>query len=289
MRKTLYAIASGCVAGLLAALPTFGQAQLHVGLTTAFNTTLVLDKGLSEDPRYNATPTYNFSPVGVSVGADFGRGFGLQLESILSRQGQVYQIIDATKQVIGERRIELNYVHLPLLLRSFSTGSARTRANFMFGPQLSLLTRGLEIYDQHQRGTLVLPEGEQLPAGATDYNESARTYVMPAQETTIYSTEAQNAVQQFRKMDLQLAVGLGLDIDLGRNLYLSSQIRGNYGFVDVRNEDVLNAIKNSTGKQFTNDLFNRRANVLVGAQIGLHWMFGGNRSSLGGTGGVPER
>ncbi len=289
MRKTLYAIASGCVAGLLAALPTFGQAQLHVGLTSAFNSTLVLDKGLSEDPRYNATPTYNFSPVGFSAGADFGRGFGLQLESILSRQGQVYEIIDATKKVIGERRIELNYVHLPLLLRTFSTGSARTRANFMFGPQLSLLTKGQEIYDQHQTGTLVLPEGEQLPAGATNFKEADRTYTMPAQETTIYSTEAQNAVQQFRKMDLQLALGLGLDIDLGRNLYLSTQIRGNYGFVDVRNEDVIKALQNSTGKQVANDLFGRRANVLVGAQIGLHWMFGGNRSSLGGTGGVPER
>ena len=289
MKKTLYAIASGCVAGLLATLPTLGQAQLHVGLTTAFNTTLVLDKGLSQDPRYNATPTYNFAPAGLSVGADFGRGFGLQLESILSRQGQVYEIIDATKKVIGERRIELNYVHLPLLLRTFSTGSARTRANFMFGPQLSLLTRGQEIYAQHQAGTLVLPEGENLPAGATNYNEAARTYTMPAQETTIYSTEAQNAVQRFRKTDLQLAVGLGLDIDLGRNLYLSSQIRGNYGFVDVRNEDMIKAIQNSSGQQFTNDLFGRRANVLVGVQVGLHWMFGGNRSSLGGTGGVPER
>jgi hypothetical protein len=289
MRKTLYAIASGCVAGLLAALPTYGQAQLHVGLTTAFNTTLMLDKGLSEDPRYNATPTYNFAPVGVTVGADLGRGFGLQLESILSRQGQVYEIIDATKKVIGERRIELNYVHLPLLLRTFSTGPARTRANFMFGPQLSLLTRGQEIYDQHQAGTLVLPEGENLPAGATNYDPAARTYTMPAQETTIYSTEAKNAVERFRKTDLQLALGLGLDIDLGRNLYLSSQIRGNYGFVDVRNEDVINAIQNSSGQQFTSDLFGRRANVLVGVQLGLHWMFGGNRSSLGGTGGIPER
>jgi hypothetical protein len=201
----------------------------------------------------------------------------------------VYEIIDATKKVIGERRIELNYVHLPLLLRTFGTGSARTRANFMFGPQLSLLTRGQEIYDQHQAGTLVLPEGENLPAGATNYDPAARTYTMPAQETTIYSTEAKNAVERFRKTDLQLALGIGLDIDLGRNLYLSSQIRGNYGFVDVRNEDVIKALQNSTGQQFTNDLFGRRANVLVGVQLGLHWMFGGNRSSLGGAAGVPER
>ncbi len=289
MRKTFYKIVAGCAFTFLAALPGIGQTQLHVGFTTAFNSTFVLDKGLSEDPRYNATPTYNFSPIGFAAGADFGRGFGLQLESILSQQGQVYQIIDATEKVIGERRIELNYLHLPLLLRTFNTGSSRTRANFMFGPQLSLLTKGQEIYDQHQAGRMVLPEGAELPPDAADYNSADRTYTSPAQETVILSTEAKHAVDRFKKTDLQIAFGLGLDIDLGRNLYLSTQIRGNYGFVDTRNEELIDAIKNNSGKQFANDLFGRRANVLAGVQAGLHWMFGGNRSSQGSTRGVPER
>jgi len=289
MQKTLYSALLVCLAAFLAAMPAAGQTKLHLGLTTSFNSTLVLDKGLAEDPRYNATPTYNFAPIGFTAGADFGRGFGLQLESIFSRQGQVYEIIDVAQQVIGQRRIELNYLHLPLLLRTFSTGSARTRFNFMFGPQLSLLTKGQEVYDQYQEGRLVLPEGESLPPDATDYRESDRTYESPAQETVLFSTEAKNAVEQFKKTDLQLALGLGLDIDLGRNLYLSTQLRGNYGFVDTRNEDVINAIKNNTGQQFGHELFGRRANVLIGAQLGLHWMFGGNRSSMGSTRGIPER
>jgi hypothetical protein len=290
MRKIIYPLLSLSLAALLPSLPGFAQTtKLHLGLTTAFSSTMVLDKGLSEDPRYTAKPTYNFAPLGLTAGADFGRGFGLQLESIFSQQGQTYEIIDVAKKVVGERRIELTYVHLPLLLRSFSTGPARARFNFMFGPQLSLLTRGQEVYAQFQAGRLVLPEGQELPANATDYNSADRTYTSPVQQTTILSTEADKAVEQFKKTDLQVAVGLGLDIDLGGNLYLSTQLRGNYGFVDVRNEDLLNAIKTNTGRQFTDNMFGRRANVVVGLQMGLHWMFGGNRSSMGTTSGIPER
>ncbi|HEX5172305.1 MAG TPA: hypothetical protein VFW11_24185 [Cyclobacteriaceae bacterium] len=47
--------------------------QIHVGLTTAVNATFVLDKGLSEDPRYNSTYTYNVAPIGFNFGVDFTR------------------------------------------------------------------------------------------------------------------------------------------------------------------------------------------------------------------------
>ncbi len=39
------------------------NAQVHLGVTTGINSTFVLDKGLSEDPRYNSQLTYNFSPI----------------------------------------------------------------------------------------------------------------------------------------------------------------------------------------------------------------------------------
>ncbi len=190
-------------------------------------------------PRH-PKPTYNFAPVGFAAGVDFGRGFGLQLESIYARQGQVYDIINVAEQAIGQRRIDLTYVHLPLLLRSFGTGGRRTHFNFMFGPQLSLLTRGQEIYEQYQAGTLRLPTDAQPPVDPTTGRPVAvnadGTYNFPATTQTLFSTEAQNSIQEFRKTDLQIAVGFGLDIDLGKNLYLSTQVRGNYGFVDMRNE-----------------------------------------------------
>lgn len=289
MKKILFCLC-------LAASPLhfcLAQTQLHLGLTSAYNGTFVLDKGLSEDPRYNAKQTYNFAPIGVTAGVDFGRGFGLQIESIFSRQGQVFDIINVAKQSIGERRIDLDYVHLPLLLRSFGTGSARTRFNFMFGPQLSILTRGQEVYEQYQAGKLQLPPGATPPnspnTGQPVPVNADGTYDYPATTQTVFSTESQASIQQFRKTDLQIALGIGVDIDLGRNLYLSTQVRGNYGFVDMRNGDFMDGLQNKTAQQIAGDLAGRRANLLVGIQMGLHWMFGGNHSSGGSDAGVPTR
>lgn len=260
------------------ALQASAQVRVHLGATTAYNSTFVLDEGLAKDPRYSAQMTYNWAPVGMAFGADFNRGFGLQLESILSNQGQIYEIIDVAKQKIGERRIDLQYINLPLMLNFLSNSSSRTSFNFMLGPQISLLTKGQEIYDQYKAGTLQTPENGQIPAGATDNGNG--TYNYPAGTTVLASNDAASAIKQFRDKELQIAASLGLNIDIGSHLYLSTNIRGNYSFTDMRNEDLINSIRQNSVNDVLKDLFGRRANMLVGAQIGLHFMFGGNRSSV---------
>jgi hypothetical protein len=222
--------------------------------------------------------TYNWAPIGIAFGADFNRGFGLQLESFLSNQGQIYDIVDIAKQKIGERRIDLQYINLPLMLNFLSNSPSRTSFNFMLGPQLSLLTQGQEIYEQYKAGTLKLPEGGQVPAGATDNGNG--TYNFPAGTTIIASSDAASAMKQFRDKELQIAVGLGLNIDIGSHMYLSTNIRGSYSFIDMRNQDLIESIKKNSPDDVLKDLAGRRANMLVGAQIGLHYMFGGNRSAV---------
>jgi hypothetical protein len=259
-------------------LQASAQVRVHLGATTAFNSTFVLDQGLSKDPRYTAQMTYNWAPIGMAFGADFNRGFGLQLESFLSNQGQIYDILDVAKQKIGERRIDLQYINLPLMLNFMSNSSSRTSFNFMLGPQLSLLTQGQEIYEQYKAGTLRLPEGGQLPAGATDNGNG--TYNFPAGTTVLASSDAASAIKQFKDKELQIAANLGLNIDIGSHMYLSTNIRGSYSFTDMRNEDLINSIQKNSADDVLKDLFGRRANMLVGAQIGLHYMFGGNRSAV---------
>jgi hypothetical protein len=93
------------------ALQSNAQVNVHVGVTTAYNATFVLDQGLSDDPRYNSKFTHSWAPVGLNVGVDLSRTFGLSLEGIQSIQGQVYELIDVGKKVAGERKIELEYIH----------------------------------------------------------------------------------------------------------------------------------------------------------------------------------
>jgi hypothetical protein len=244
--------------------------QVHLGLTTAVNATFVLDKGLSQDPRYSGQYTYKIAPIGFSFGLDLGRTFGLSLESILSKQGQIYEIIDAAEQIKGQREISLSYLHLPLLMRFMSGGSAPVRTNFNLGPQLSFLTEAVERME-YQAGTFTIPDDPSfvLPEGAIDNGDG--TYSAPAMEPSEILTKKAN---QFRDMEFQIAAAFGIDIDLSKHLFLSTQIRANYSLSDMRTGDVIDSITNGEGQ----DLFSHRASMLVGLQLGLHYSFGVTRS-----------
>ncbi|MFO7259385.1 MAG: outer membrane beta-barrel protein [Bacteroidota bacterium] len=244
--------------------------QVHLGLTTAVNASFVLDKGLSQDPRYNSQYTYKVAPIGFSFGVDLGRTFGLSLESILSRQGQIYDIIDAAQQVKGQREISLSYVHLPLLMRFMSGGNSPVRTNFNLGPQLSFLTEAVESM-QYDAGTFSIPDDPNfvLPEGAVDNGNG--TYTAPAMPPSEILTKKAN---QFKDMEFQIAAAFGIDIDLSRHLYLSTQIRANYSLTDMRTGDVIDALTNGEGQ----DLFTHRASMIVGLQVGLHYTFGVTRS-----------
>jgi hypothetical protein len=252
------------------------NAQVHLGITTAANATFVLDKGLSEDPRYNATYTYNFAPIGFNFGVDIGRKFGISVESIFSKQGQVYEIIDVANQVKGERKIDLNYVNLPLLFRFMSGGNAGTRANFSIGPQLSILTDAVESVSA-DGGTFTIPNGITPESIQSDFPTAQingdGTYTIPDGSPS-YKEVLTKQADDFKNTEFQIAAAFGLDIDLSRHLFLTTQIRANYSLTDMRNGDVIEAIKSGEGS----DVFGQRANLLVGLQIGLHYSFGITRS-----------
>lgn len=250
------------------------KAQIHLGATTAYNATFVLDKGLSEDPRYNSTYTYNFAPVGFSFGVDFGKKFGLSLESILSNQGQIYELVNAGKQIAGERKIDLQYLQLPMMMKFMGGGSGKARGNFNFGPQLSLLTKATETI-QAKAGEYKIPDGVDITQIQQEFPNAVASgngnYTIPDVPTKDLLTKQAN---DFKNAEFQLAAAFGLDIDLSKHMFLSTQVRANYSLTDMRNGDVLDAIKNGNA----GDILGSRANVLIGVQLGLHYYFGTLRS-----------
>src|SRR5690606_2063155 len=78
----------------------------------------------------------------------------------------------------------------------------------------------------------------------------------------------------FKNTEFSIAGAFGLDIDLSKHLVLSSQVRATYSLTDMRNGDVIDAIKNGDAAS----IFAQRANLLVGVQLGLHYTFGKTRS-----------
>jgi hypothetical protein len=261
---------------VLAATATQAQIGVHFGATTAINATFVFDKGLTEDPRYDKPEmTYKMAPIGFNFGVDLGRKFGLSLESILSKQGQIYKIIDAAEQIKGQRKIDMSLLQLPMLLRFMSGGNGGARANFNFGPQLSIIRDAVESV-QAQMGTYQLPDGMDFSAVQAEYgaanvqNNGDGTYdiIQNVPSKDVLSKK----LDSFKNSEFAIAGSFGLDIDLSKHLYLTSQIRATYSLTDMRNGDVIEQIKDG-GNPFGN-----RANLAVGIQLGLHYSIGTTRS-----------
>ncbi len=304
------------IAAVLIVGSAFAQPRIHLGLTTGFNSTHVLDKGLQSDPRYVAQANFEWAPIGASFGVDFSNRFGLQLETIKAAQGQIYQMIETAQNVqhmIAERKIDLNYIQIPLLMKMMSGGTGPARFNFQAGPQLSLLNSGVEtmkfvqdaninlaqdgdipidittVLVQNQgdipleyqqaiaNGEVTPPNGndKEIPLEYFEDMENPGQYNMPQNSMmTLMSSEVESEIQKFKDKEIQLAFGFGMDIDVWKYFYISANVRANYSFTDMRNQDLIDMIGD---KDLTN-MFSNRANLLIGAQIGLHWTIGGNRS-----------
>lgn len=301
---------------VLCAGTAWAQPKIHLGLTTSVNSTFVLDKGLSEDPRYSSTANFEWAPVGATFGVDFTKRFGLQLESIKAAQGQIYQMIETATEVqnmIATRNIDLSYLQFPLLLKMMNKGGKAARFNFQAGPQLSILSGGSETMKFIQNASVNLAQGGDIPledalvlvGSETDIPEAylvdiangtipqpsaneleipleyfqnienPEEYDMPENAMmTLMDSQLDSKIQSFKDKEIQLAFGFGVDVDVWKHFYISANVRANYSFTDMRNEDLINYI----GDQDLSSIFGNRANLLVGAQFGLHWVIGGNRS-----------
>jgi hypothetical protein len=301
---------------LLISASAYAQTRIHLGMNTGFNSTHVLDKGLNQDPRYISTTNFKWAPVGISFGVDFGNFFGLQVESIKAAQGQIYQMIETAQNVermIAERNIDLDYIQLPFLLKMMGGGNKAARFNFQLGPQLSILNSGAETIKFIENGSFDFAQDGDIPIDMTTvmvaneedipfaYQEAlANGEVTPPSSNgmevpleyfqnpenpdqfdlpqdammTLMSSEAQNEIQRFKDKEVQLAFGFGMDFDVFKHFYISALVRGNYSFTDMRNSDLIEFI----GDEDITSIFSQRANLAIGAQTGLHWVIGGNRS-----------
>lgn len=245
----------------------------RVGVNSGMNTNIVLDEGLSSDPRYQATYNYSFNPIGVNLTYDITSSFGLSLESILSNQQTIYDIIDVAESVKGQHQLDMRYINIPLLFKFMSGGDATTRFNFNLGPQMSILTKAQETLTT-ESGTYKMPENTSFEDIQMQYPEATQTQQQAADGTySIPNNVSQEVLNgeanEFRNTDFQIAMAMGLDFDIARHFMLTTQIRANYSIDGYRNADAINAIIRGNGEQ----VFAEKAHLAVGFQIGIHYTF----------------
>ncbi len=257
------------------------QVRAHFGANTGITTTFLFDEGVKTDPQYVSVQTFEMAPVGFSFGVDVSNKFGLQLESILANQQMIFEIADAVKTSVGERKIDMSYIHIPMLFKFMGGGDNKARMNFNFGPQLSILQGGLESFNVNEPGSIIkVPEGavDNLPEGSI--NNGDGTYTLPGNlppegfSADLLKKNAENQIESFKNKEFHIVGGFGLDVDLSRHLYMGINVRADYSITDMRNGDLINQLKDGT----INEIFNKRSTLNVGAQISLNFMIGGVRS-----------
>jgi opacity protein-like surface antigen len=183
----------------------------------------VVEFGIRYMPTFSSLDlkTYNGDIVkgSANVSNGFGAVLGLNMSRHIGIQGEViyYQVSQSYRDVNMDRKVDIKYLNIPLLL-SFNTNKTRmVNLNIVAGPQF-----GINV-------------GSTMNASGTENSGSLKATVA------------------LKKGDVGFAYGAGLEFALnqGHSIRLDLGYRGFYSFVNMdasTNKDTYNVIVNASRK-----------------------------------------
>ncbi|WP_205500426.1 porin family protein [Rufibacter psychrotolerans] len=244
---------------LFLSFPFLTQAQNikgpYLGVTTQFQNTWIINDEQYEDVNYKHRFTTKWAPFGAVLGYKFNENHNVQVELYHSNQGEKFDLVDQDGNKAGEKTIDLEYWNIPLLFKYTTTGTLRF--NFQVGPQLGILRKGLE---------------ENRFSRAATYQVKDRSFTIGPGYHLMASTEESDRardtrVGMFNEYDAGILLGAGLEYSLGSNVILTANLRYNYNFVNIRQEEHL--------EDYTRDpdYYTLRQNMVAGIQLGLNYLF----------------
>lgn len=173
------------------------QKGLDIGLDGAANLIFVINQNNYGRTELEYAPTSGFAG-GISVGYNFDKHFGIQIEGWHVMEGQHYKL-STISGVDITRKLDLMYNQIPLLFKYSGGGDFGTRFYFMFGPQLGFLQSAHETIQ-----------------GSGPDNENRL-----------------DITSRFQKTDVGLVLDLGSDFNITHRIYMSAGLRFNYGLNDI--------------------------------------------------------
>ncbi len=233
-------------------LSSLVQAQegFHFGLVSGFHRSYVQDDFVDDSPAYKGVRKFASTGLGLAVGYHFSENVGLKAEIFSNEQGQSWDFFDrsgATPVKQGELVNYYRYLVLPAYL-NVKGKKGFFRLNFQLGAQYTALLRGYEVYTLDQGMT-------------SDFLSSNKS--------------VDNARYGLRSSDIQAIIGLGFNLHINKELYLSLLGRINYGFFDMRDDAFKQALRGGQSSAIYRDLrrtgFTPRNNYGYLIQIGAHY------------------
>lgn len=208
----------------------FAQKGLHLGASGTFNTVWIINQNAYGGEEYDYTLKLG-GGAGVDVGYNFTNHLGLFTGLKFSNQGQSYE---SSKNTGETRDISLRYNYIPVLFR-FTGGNSKVKFYAQAGPQFGFI------------------------------NEAKYTYENPNADVTASLV----ITDRFTKNDNGINFGLGANIDIITNLYVSAGMDFYYSFNDIN--DPKFHIPDSSG------VYEPSKNATGGIRIGVHYILFGEK------------
>jgi len=225
------------------------QKGFHFGLVTGVHKSYLQDDFIDDSPNYDGVRKYSATGLGLAVGYHFSDNLGIKVEVFANDQGQRWNLFDksgAQPVRTGELVNHYRYIVLPAYF-NVKGKKGFFRLNFQAGVQYVSLLRGYEYY------SLISNSGPQFLSS---------------------SRSSDNARFGLNKTDIQAIFGLGFNLHINKELYLTMLGRLNYGFIDMRDDKFQEALKDKTSTIYSNlrkKGYSPRNNYGYLVQVGIHY------------------
>ena len=239
-----------------------GWAQLRtfsLGIFTGITTSYSYDDGIGKDQRYQSRYDVKFAPIGINYGIDFDN-VGILLSPGLTTIGQNFQVVNTTGGHEGIRKINLQYLNIPIACKLRLIDMSFFRVSVIGSVSVAYLLKGKESIS-HDDAKLKFLDEIVPPVLPPDYIREYDGVLSPA--VSNYTMLTKN---DFKSMQFFVAAGLRSDWDMSETWRVSFDLRLNYGLLEPRNNAYLTQL---SGYQTLYDISGSRRDMFVQFTIGI--------------------
>jgi hypothetical protein len=244
---------------LQTSLLTVAQTKIvSLGIFTGITSTYTWDEGILADPRYKTRYDIKLAPVGINYGVDY-EGFGFVISPGVFTIGQNYHVVNTVGGHEGTRKINLQYVNLPLALKFHLIDLSFLKVSFIGGGGIGYLLSGKETIE-HNNAKYKFPEAvySVLPA---DYEVQYDGVIAPKVTNLKMLSKG-----DFNTLQFFTFVGLRSDWYVSEEFKVSFDIRANYGILESRSDDYLSKL---SSYQTLYDIPGKRRDISMLFSIGI--------------------
>ena len=211
-----------------------GQEVHSLGVFSGFTIPYTWDEGFNKDPRYRVKYNLKFAPIGVHYGVD-RPGFGITFDPSIFKTGQNFNVINTSGGDVGERNIDLTFIHAPIGFKLHMIDMSFFKVSFVASVSASYMLTGKETITHTDSKLTFTPA--VYPSLPPDYIVEYDGVLVPDVKDLVLIDKS-----DFNQFQVYGAIGFRSDWDISENFQVSFDFRGYYGLFDPRKKQYIDKV-----------------------------------------------